>query len=32
MVIKLYDDYSLLASEVKHNTIKEEGLRIWTPK
>ena len=32
MVIKLYDDYSLLASEVKHNTIKEEGLRILTPK
>ena len=32
MFIKLYDDYSLLASEEKHKTTKGEGLKILTAK
>ena len=31
-VIKLYDDYSLMASEAKNKAIKGTGLKILTPK
>ena len=32
MVIKEYDDYSLLASEAKHKATKGEGLKMLNPK
>ena len=31
-VIKFYDDYSLMVSEVKNKATKETGLKILTPK
>ena len=31
-VIKLYDDYSLIASKIKHEETKGAGLKILNPK